>query len=511
MHGIEIEEWPARIAEVAMWLIDHQMNQRAGEAFGVPVLRLPLKKSAKIVVGNALRIDWNSMLPARQCSFVLGNPPFVGAMLMSDAQREDLVSVTGDAKGVGVLDYVAGWYFKAAAYIKGKTIRCAFVSTNSITQGEQVGILWEPLFRDYGLKVHFGHRTFSWMSEARGKAHVHVVIVGFGATDAPNKRIYDYGDDSETATVAKATNISPYLFEGPDACLRNRRDPLCAVPAMAWGSQPRDGGNLILTAEEREHLLAKEPEANHWIKGYLGADEFLNGDGRYCLWLVNCPPAKLRAMPAVLDRVQEVRKMRLASKAASTRRFAETPSIFAQIAHKEVPYLFLPIVSSERRDYIPMGFMQPSTIASNLAMIVTGATKFHLGMLSSAMHMAWVRQFCGRLKSDFRYSKDIVYNNFPWPTPDAKQRAAVEAAAQFVLDARAQFKGQTLANLYDPLAMPKALRDAHKALDKAVDKCYRPSAFESERARVEYLFTLYQRLIAPLTAPAKGRKRAKGA
>jgi hypothetical protein len=503
MHGIEIEEWPARIAEVAMWLIDHQMNQKVGEAFGQPVRRLPLKKSAKIVHANALRIDWNTVLPAAKCSYVLGNPPFVGAMLMTDAQRADLESVTGDAKGIGVLDFVTGWYFKAAVYIKGKPIRCALVSTNSITQGEQVGILWDPLFKDYGLKIHFAHRTFSWMSEARGKAHVHVVIIGFGCSDVPNKRIYDYGEDGETATVTKATNISPYLFEGPDVCLRNRGTPLCAVPKMAWGSQPRDGGNLILTAAERKDLIAREPEAKKWIKGYLGADEFLNGDARYCLWLVNCPPATLRAMPAVLERVEAVRKMRLASKAASTRKYGETPSIFAQIAHREVPYLFVPGVSSERRTYIPMGFMEPSTVASNLAMIVTGASVYHFGILSSEMHMAWVRQFCGRLKSDFRYSKDIVYNNFPWPQEATdKQQAAVAAAAEHVLAVRDTFKDQTLADLYDPLAMPKALRDAHKDLDRAVDKCYRAQPFTSERQRVEYLFDLYQKLVAPLTAHA---------
>jgi hypothetical protein len=507
MHGIEIEEWPARIAEVAMWLIDHQMNQKVGEAFGQPVRRLPLKKSAKIAHANALQTDWNDVLPAKKCSYVLGNPPFVGAMLMTDLQREDLAGVTGDAKGIGVLDYVAGWYFKAAAYIKGKPIRCALVSTNSITQGEQVGILWDHLFKDYGLKIHFAHRTFSWMSEARGKAHVHVVIVGFGSFDAANKRIYDYGEGDDTATVSKVTNISPYLFEGPDVCLRNRGEPLCAVPPMAWGSQPRDGGNLILTDAERKELIEREPEAKKWIKGYLGADEFLNGDPRYCLWLLSCPPATLRSMPAVLERVEAVRKMRKASKAASTRKYGETPSIFAQIAHREVPYLFVPGVSSARRTYIPMGFMKPSTVASNLAMIVVGANKYHFGVLSSTMHMAWVRQFCGRLKSDFRYSKDIVYNNFPWPDATAKQQAVVTLFAERVLAARAAFKGQTLADLYDPLAMPKALRDAHRDLDRAVEKCYRAAPFTSERHRVEYLFDLYQKLVTPLTAPAKPRKR----
>jgi hypothetical protein len=511
MHGIEIEEWPARIAEVAMWLIDHQMNQKVGEAFGKPVRRLPLKKSAKIAHANALQVDWNDVLPAKKCSYVLGNPPFVGAMLMTDAQRDDLEGATGDAKGAGVLDFVAGWYFKAAAYIKGKPTRCALVSTNSITQGEQVGILWDPLFKNYGLKIQFAHRTFSWMSEARGKANVHVVIIGFGSSDAPNKRIYDYGEDGESASVAVVANISPYLFEGPDVCLRNRGTPLCVVPAMAWGSQPRDGGNLILTAEERKDLIAREPEARKWIKGYTGANEFLNGQERYCLWLVNCPPDSLRAMPAVLERVDAVRKMRQASKAATTRKLAETPGIFAQIAHRELNYLLVPLHTSETRRYIPFGFMSPSVVASNACAIVVGASMYHFGVISSEMHMAWVRQFCGRLESRYRYSKDIVYNNYPWPQADKKQTAAVEAAAQAVLDARATFKGQTLADLYDPLAMPKLLRDAHRDLDKAVDKCYRAAAFTSERQRVEYLFDLYQKLITPLTATTKPTKRKRKA
>jgi len=508
MHGIEIEEWPARIAEVAMWLIDHQMNQKVGEAFGQPVRRLPLKKSAKIAHANALQTDWNSVLPAKQCSYVLGNPPFVGAMLMTDAQRADLESVAGKAEGIGVLDFVAGWYFKAAAYIKGKSIRCALVSTNSITQGEQVGILWDPLFAHYGVKIHFAHRTFSWMSEARGKAHVHVVIIGFGSSDASNKRIYDYEEDGETATVTQVANISPYLFEGPDVCLRNRSTPLCSVPPMAWGSQPRDGGNLILTAAERKELIAREPEAKKWIKGYIGADEFLNGDPRFCLWLVDCPPATLRGMPAVMERVNEVRKMRLASKAATTRRLAETPGVFAQIAHRNVDYLLVPLHTSETRQYVPFGFLTPVVVASNACAIVLGASKYHFGIISSIMHMAWVRQFCGRLESRYRYSKDIVYNNFPWPQDVSdKQQAAVTAAAQAVLDARETFKGQTLADLYDPLAMPKLLRDAHKDLDRAVDKCYRAAPFTSERQRVEYLFELYQKLVTPLTAPSKGSKR----
>ncbi len=507
MHGIEIEEWPARIAEVAMWLIDHQMNQKAGEAFGEPVVRLPLKKSAKIVIGNALRLDWNTVLPAEEASFVMGNPPFVGAMLMTELQRGDLASVTGDAKSIGVLDYVAGWYFQAAAYIKSSTIRCAFVSTSSITQGEQVGILWEPLFRDQRIKIHFGHRTFCWMSEARSRAHVHVVIIGFGAFDVPVKRIYEYSNGEPNASVAEVRNISPYLFEGTDTVLRNRRYPLCAVPPMAWGSQPRDGGHLIMSEAEYKDIIKENPTSINWIKGYTGADEFLNGVSRYCLWLVDCPPSVLRAMPSVRERVDRVRSMRRGSKAQTTRALADTPTLFAQIAHKEVDYLLVPLHTSESRQYIPIGFMSPSVVASNACAIISRASIYHYGVLSSEMHMAWVRQFCGRLESRYRYSKDIVYNNFPWPQVlSEKQRTAVEAAAQAVLDARDQFPDQTLADLYDPLAMPKPLRDAHKTLDRTVDKCYRSQPFTSDRQRVEYLFELYQRLTSPLIAEKRKRR-----
>ena len=532
MHGIEIEEWPARIAEVAMWLIDHQMNQKVGEAFGTPVLRLPLKKSAKIAVANALRIDWNDVLPAKRCSFVLGNPPFVGKQFMTAVQNEDMERVCGDIKGVGLLDYVTAWYLKAAKHLKGTTSRAAFVSTNSICQGEQAATLWPPLLAT-GLKIAFAHRTFQWMSEARGKAHVHVVIVGFAMFDPPNKKITEYSDDAEHPVTTPARNIGPYLVDGSDVVAKPRTGPICDVPPIVFGSMPNEAkpkrkdlegkvspeeleqrlrDQLLLHVEDRKALLAKEPGAAKWLRRIYGSEEFINGIDRWCLWMVGITPGELRAMPEVMRRVEVVRKNRQASTRATTNELAATPYLFGENRQPSTRYLGIPKTSSERRRYIPMGFLEPEIITTTEILMVPSATLFHFGVLTSEMHMAWVRQVCGRLKSDFRYSNTLVYNNFPWPQDVSdKQRAAVEAAAQFVLDARAQFKGQTLADLYDPLAMPKALRDAHKALDKAVDKCYRPSAFESERARVEYLFTLYQRLIAPLTAPAKGRKRAKGA
>ena len=498
-YGIEISEWPVCIAEVAMWLMDHQMNIRLSEAFGERFVRLPLKKSPTIVFGNALRLDWKKILPPEKCSFVLGNPPFVGAMYMTPGQRDDMLNASHNLKGVGVLDYVGAWYFIASEYIKGTHVRVGFVSTNSISQGEQVGILWSELLARR-VKIHFAHRTFAWESEARGKAHVHVVIIGFGAFDVDGKRIYDHDSNSETVTATPARNISPYLVEGSDFCLTNRSTPLCPVPDMRFGSMPRDGGHLILTDSEEDELLKQEPQAAKFLRPYTGAQEFINGSYRWCLWLVNANPAELKKLPSVLERVAKVKEFRLASKAASTKKFAATPTLFCQIAQPNTKYLLVPRVSSERRKYVPIGFASPDLIANDQTLLIPDAALYHFAVLSSAMHMAWVRQLCGRLKSDYRYSKDIVYNNYPWPdAPSAKQRAALQAAAQAVLDARKKFPTDTLADLYDPLTMPPALVKAHAALDRAVDLCYRPQPFENDRQRVEYLFFLYEKLTAPLT------------
>jgi hypothetical protein len=512
-HGIEYSEWPVRIAEVALWLMDHQMNTQAAAAFGRSFDRLPLRVSPHIVHGNALRIDWNSVLARERCRYVLGNPPFVGAMLLSPEQRADMVSVAGEMKGIGVLDYVTGWYLKAADYISGTRIAVAFVSTNSITQGEQVGILWGELFGRYRLKIHFAHRTFSWTSEARGKAHVHVVVIGFAAWNNVEKLIWDYEADCEKPVVIRAGNISPYLVEGADLCLTNRSNPICDVPRMIWGSQPRDGGHFLMNPAEQAELIASEPGAARWVRPFMGADEFINGIERWCLWLVDIPPAELRRLPKVLERVQGVRDMRLASKAEATRKKANTPTLFAQIAHPDCDYLLVPLVSSERRRYIPIGFLTARTIASNLCCIVPGADRYHFGVLSSQMHASWMRQFCGRLESRYRYSKDIVYNNFPWPKPTPEQRARVEEKAQAVLAARAPHLPPhglaTLADLYDPNTMPRDLLRAHAELDRAVEKCYRAEPFHSDRERVEHLFRLYEQLSAPLL-PAESRRRAAG-
>ncbi|MGP8156456.1 MAG: class I SAM-dependent DNA methyltransferase [Candidatus Acidiferrales bacterium] len=506
-YGIEISEWPARIAEVAMWLTDHQMNNRLSEALGPYFARLPLKKSPTIVCGNALRLDWKKILPPAECSYILGNPPFGGKQFGNAQQKTDMEIVCGNLKGGGVLDYVTGWYFKAVDYIQGTRIVAGFVSTNSITQGEQVGILWNALFQR-GIKIHFAHRTFAWQSEARGKAHVHVVIIGFAAFDASSKRIYDYDSDSERVTAAPAKNISPYLIEGGDIAVLSRSAPLSSVPEILFGNMPNDGGHLILTDAEKAELLANELAAGQFIRPFLGAVEFIHGDSRWCLWLKDASPAAIRALPLVMERVELVREHREASKRETTRDLARTPTLFGEIRQPNGRYLLIPSVSSENRKYIPMSFMPKTVIASNLVLLVPGATLHHFGVLTSAMHMAWVKQVCGRLKSDYRYSNRLVYNNYPWPeAPTAKQRVAVEAAAQAVLDARKEFSGATLADLYDPLAMPPALVKAHADLDRAVDLCYRPQPFENDRLRVEFLFGLYEKLTAPLIAVPKKRRR----
>ncbi len=509
MHGIEIEEWPARIAEVAMWLIDHQMNQKVGEAFGQPVRRLPLKKSAKIAHANALRIDWNEVLPAEQCSYVLGNPPFIGHYLQTAAQKQDQNRIWDGVHGAGVLDYVTCWYAVAAQYIRKTVIRCAFVSTNSISQGEQPGILWPALFAK-GLVIHFAHRTFQWMSEARGKAHVHVVIIGFGIGDRPGKLIYDYERIDGDPVPVPAANISPYLVPGNNFALSNRTRPLCDVPPMTKGNSPTDGGHLIIEEPDRDEFTKLNPAAKKFIRPLICAEEFLHNIPRWCLWLTDAAPRDILASPGVVKRLESVKAFRLASKKEPTRERASTPALFAEIRQPKSRYIVVPRHTSETREYIPFGYFEPECIVHDSCSALPSATPYHFGVLTSEMHMAWVRQVCGRLKSDFRYSNKLVYNNFPWPQDISdKQQAAVAAAAEHVLATRDTFKGQTLADLYDPLAMPKSLRDAHKDLDRAVDKCYRAQPFTSERQRVEYLFELYQRLITPLTAVSKP-KRPRG-
>jgi hypothetical protein len=515
-YGIEISEWPARIAEVAMWLMDHQMNIQLSEAFGQYFVRLPLKKSPTIVCANALRIEWTNVLSPERCSYILGNPPFVGKKEQTAEQKTDMNLVFGHLKGAGVLDYVSAWYAKAGDFIQGTRIKVAFVSTNSITQGEQVGILWHDLFRRFHIDIHFAHRTFAWQSEARGKAHVHVVIIGFASSPASSRTLFYYHDQKGEPVALPARNINPYLADAPNTLLFKRSDQVSGGPEISYGSMANDRrkkdkglGNLILDLESRSRLLKENPALAPYIRRFVGSEEFLNGTERWCLWLADAPPGVIRHSPSVLTRIEAVREARLESERSETRRLATTPQVFGEIRQPDSTYLLVPKVSSETRPYLPVGFMKPEVIANGSALIVPRATLYHFGVLSSAMHMAWMRYTCGRMKSDYQYSSQIVYNNYPWPeAPATKQRASVEAAAQAVLKARKAFPKATLADLYDPLAMPPALAKAHAHLDRVVDLCYRPQSFDNDRQRVEFLFALYERLIAPLTAPAKKARRS---
>lgn len=547
-YGIEIEEFPAQIAQVALWLMDHQMNLRVAEQFGEYFARLPLTKAPTIVHGNALRIDWKEVVKPEDLSYILGNPPFIGAKLMTAEQRDALLAVAGKVKGAGLLDFVSGWYLKAVHYVANWHIRIAFVSTNSITQGEQVGVLWgEVLAR--GFHIQFAHRTFRWNNEARGVAAVHCVIVGFGHDEVKPRRLFDYATLQADPHELAASNINPYLVDAPDALLPNRSEPLCNVPSIGIGNKPIDGGNYLFTTAERDKFIAAEPASEKWFRRWLGSDEFINGWERWCLWLGDCPPEALRQMPLALARVEAVRAFRQASKSAPTRKLAGTPTRFHVENIPTTSYLVIPEVSSERRAFIPIGFMQPDTLCSNLVKIVPKATHFHFGVLTSTMHMAWVRAVCGRLKSDYRYSAGIVYNNFPWPdlqdttstvrtersrpqdgevevSPQhpstsaadapyaqdersARLREAIERAAQAVLDARAAFPDSSLADLYDPLSMPSTLAKAHQTLDRAVDAAYiaaekaagrKPPRLGSDAERVAFLFERYQQLTSLLPA-----------
>jgi len=496
-HGIEIEEFPAQIAQVALWLTDHQMNQRVSTEFGKYFTRLPLRKAANIIHGNALNLDWRNIIMPQDLSYLVGNPPFVGKAFQNDEQKSEISKVFQGLKGVGVLDYVTCWYRKATEYMtENPSIRAAFVSTNSITQGEQVGVLWPDLF-SRRVRINFAHRTFQWSSEAHGKAAVHCVIVGFALQDEREKLIFDYETPQSEPHSIKAININPYLVNAPDIVLENRRKPVSSVPLMAFGSMPNDGGNLLLSTEEKEALIAQEPKAAPWIRRLLGSDEFINKIDRWCLWLVGITPEELRSMPAVLERVEAVRKHRLESKRPTTRELADSPSLFGEIRHPDSgAYLLIPRVSSERRYFIPIGFIMNDIVSTDANLIIPKAELFHFGVLTSTMHMAWVRAVCGRLKSDYRYSAGIVYNNYPWPESGEKQRQAIEKAAQGVLDARALYPNATLADLYDPVSMPPELVKAHKTLDKAVDTAYRKTGFSVEAERVAFLFDLYRKLTA---------------
>ncbi len=508
-HGIEIGEWPARIAEVALWLTDHQMNLKVSEEFGKYFVRLPLKKAPHIIHGNALLINWRTVVEPKQLSYFLGNPPYGGAKVMSSSQRAEVVKVFRGTKSAGLLDYVTCWYRLAAEYMTNNpNIRSSFVSTNSITQGEQVGVLWPDLARR-GVKINFAHRTFQWESEARGKAAVHCVIIGFSLLDIPKKWLFDYETPKSDPHAVRVTGINPYLVDGPFVVLGNRSKPICDVPKIGIGNKPIDDGNYLFTPEEKRHFLAREPQASKWFRRWIGAQELLKGVERWFLWLGECTPAELRKMPEALKRVKLVRQFRLDSKSPPTNKIAETPTRFHVENLPKKNYLVIPRHSSEERQFIPMEYYSPNVITGDANLIVSKATLYHFGVLSSTMHNAWMRTVCGRIKNDYRYSAGIVYNNYPWPEPTTNQTQAIEVAAQDVLDAREAFPKSTLADLYDPLSMPKELTRAHQHLDKAVDAAYGKKKFKGEAERVAFLFEKYQTIISPLTAAMKVRKRGK--
>jgi hypothetical protein len=508
MCGIEYEEFPARIAEVAMWLIDHQMNMQISNEFGQYFVRLPLKKSAKIVHGNALQTDWENVVSKSDLSFILGNPPFIGKKEQKPEQKADMEKVFANIKGSGVLDYVTAWYLKAAQYIQNTKIKVAFVSTNSICQGEQVGLLWTILFNQYKIKIHFAHRTFSWRNEAKGNAAVHCVIVGFANYDTNYKSIFEYEDIKGEPHEIKVKNINPFLVEGKDITVENRKSPICNVPEIIYGSMPIDEGNLILTDEEKEEAVKNEPQIINTIKKYTGGDEFINNKKRWCLWLQNIEPSVLKNSKFILDRIDRTKKFRLSSNRAATNKLAEKPMLFGEIRQPNSKYIIIPKVSSENRKYIPIGILEPTTITSGSALIIPNANLFMFGIMTSVMHMTWMAHICGRLESRFQYSASIVYNNFPFPdNPNDKQVKAIETAAQNVLDTRLQFPNSSLADLYDPLTMPPALVKAHNELDKAVDLAYRSQQFTTEAKRMEFLFELYEKYTADLFTKEKPKKK----
>ena len=540
MYGIEYEEFPARIAEVAMWLIDHQMNMQISNEFGQYFVRLPLKKAAKIVHGDALETDWQSLLnPVNEINviakhtniflleepqveyktvniqtktlemhkskkimdkketkfhYILGNPPFIGSKIMNQHQRNAVVKQFNNSQGAGILDYVSAWYIKAAKYIQYTKTKVAFVSTNSIVQGEQTSILWGQMLKKYNISIHFAHRTFKWSNEAKENAAVYCIIIGFANYSTTNKSIFEYENSKGQPHEIKAKNINPYLVDAKDLLITKRSSPICNVPKINFGNMPLDGGHLLLSDEEKNNFLLKEPKAEKFIKPLISAYEFLNGQKRWCLWLIDAEPNELKQMPEVLKRIEAVKKFRLNSSRKQTIEKSNSPALFGEIRDFNQRYVLIPRVSSENRKYIPMGFFDKNAIVSDTCMFIPNGTIFHFGILMSTMHMAWVKYICGRLKSDYRYSKDIVYNNFPWPTnPTNKQIKTIQQKAQAVLNARAKFTNNTLAHLYDPLTMPTVLIKAHNELDKAVDLAYKPKAFTTQAGRIEFLFDLHEK------------------
>lgn len=495
-YGIEINDFAVTVAKTALWIAESQMMKETEKILLVPLEFLPLKTNAFIVEGNALRVDWESVVPKSKLNYIMGNPPFIGARLMGKDQKSDVNAIFPGWKNAGNLDYVCCWYKKTSDMMQGTSVRSALVSTNSVSQGESVANLWKPLF-DGGVHIDFAYRTFRWDSEAKIKAHVHCVIIGFSvAENSEPKKLFD-GDRYQVAE-----NINGYLLDGENVFVESRSKPICNVPEIGIGNKPIDGGFFLFEKEEMDDFIKKEPASKKYFRPWYGSREFINQKPRYCLWLGECTPAELKAMPHCMERVKAVREYRLASPSAGTVKLADKPTHFHVENMPKGNYIVIPEVSSEKRKYIPMGFFFPEVLCSNLVKIIPDTTLYHFGVLTSNVHMAWVRAVCGRLKSDYRYSKDIVYNNFPWPAPTEQQKAKIEQTAQAILDARALYPDSSLADLYDELTMPPELRKAHQANDRAVMDAYGfikgTAARTSESACVAELMKLYQQKVSEL-------------
>lgn len=493
-YGIEINDFAVTVAKTALWIAESQMMHETEDILFMNLEFLPLKSYANIVEGNALRIDWNEVVPASGLNYIMGNPPFLGYSMQNESQKQDILSIYIDEKGkpyktAGKIDYVSAWYFKASQFIQGTRIQVAFVSTNSITQGEQVASVWEPLFFRFGIQLDFAHKTFIWDSEASMKAHVHCVIVGFSVGGVKKEKKLFYGENMK---VVK--EISPYLIEAPIVFIGSRSKPICNVPAMTTGNRPADGGHLIIESEDYDEFIKKEPNAIQYIKKLTGAVEYINDKDRYCLWLVGIEPSQLRKMPEVMKRVELCREDRL-NGAPDRQKLADTPTVFRETKNPE-SYIIVPRVSSENRRYIPLGFLNKDVIPTDSATIIPDAGTYEFGILTSNVHMAWMRAVCGRLKSDYRYSKDIVYNSFPWCNPTDEQKQRIEQTAQGILNVRALYPNSSLADLYDEVAMPSELRKAHQLNDKAVMQAYGfPIKGFTEADCVAELMKLYQKLV----------------
>lgn len=491
-YGIEINDFAVAVAKTALWIAEDQMLKETMNIVNMPLDFLPLKTYNNIAEGNALRMDWEDVVPKDKLSYIMGNPPFVGLSLRTPAQQQDMEYVFHENNKAGRLDYVAAWYQKAAIYINNTNIQAAFVSTNSIVQGEQVPILWDSMFNKYNMKINFAYRTFVWNSEAKDKAAVHCVIMGFGFKERNIKIIFD------GTNLRYVDRINGYLVDADNIFIKSRSKPQTGLPKLVQGNKPWDGGNLILSTDEREFLLEKYPHIDKLIKKYIGSFEFINNKVRYCLWLKDVSPNEYRNIPEIMDRLEKVAEVRRTTKTVAVQAQAQTPMLFSQIRQPEADYILVPETSSANRRYVPMGFMSNDVIASNSTLVATNMTLYHFGVLTSNVHMAWMRTVCGRLKSDYRYSP-AVYNNFPWPEPTDAQKTKIEQTAQAILDARALYPDSSLADLYDELTMSPELRKAHQQNDKAVMDAYGfrkgTEAYTSESACVAELMKMYQQLV----------------